>query len=146
MGFSVSATVAIFAVAAFSVGGTVALAFTGSWNSLTTSQQLGWVAGYDREHTTLTVESVSWTSATKTVFVIATNAGSTVLDPNETQFFVNGVWATSDVTTLSVNGVSTTVWAPGNTLYANLTSSAWNAAPTCMAVASENGVEAFWKC
>lgn len=70
-----------------------------------------------------------------------TNNGDTVLDVSVMAILLDGTWATDDVDTWTVNGGTTNMWAPGQTLYMRITAAA---EPSRAYLVAESGHGVLW--
>ncbi|MHB8606223.1 MAG: hypothetical protein ACYDCK_13315 [Thermoplasmatota archaeon] len=145
MGFSVTASVVILALGAFTMGSVLGGALFSSWDRLDASARDDWTLRLDALRTNVTVTSEAWDGTAHTITLDLRNSGATVLDPTHAEFVVDGAWKTDKATSLTVNGASTTVWTPGDTLVAVLTDAGWASAPKCIEVVTGNGVATFWR-
>lgn len=145
MGFSVTSSTVILALAAFAAGGTLTTAFMHGWDTVTESYRTEWDRRTDETHTNITITSVSWNPGQKRLTLAIKNTGMTTLDPNDCDFIANGAWVTDKVTSLTVSSATTTVWGPGETLDVQLANAGWSSQPTKVAVWTENGIATFWR-
>ncbi|HVL48447.1 MAG TPA: hypothetical protein VM889_07815 [Candidatus Thermoplasmatota archaeon] len=143
MGFSVTSSTVVLAVAAFTMGGALASAFLTSYDKVSEAYREDWDFRRDQARTNITITSVSWNNGQKQLTFNIKNTGATVLDPNQLEFVIDGRWKTNKVTSLTIGGVSTTVWAPGETLVAVVQDTTWTSQPSRREIVTENGI-ATW--
>ncbi len=71
-------------------------------------------------HTNITL--LNGDHASGKVHLNLSNSGGTVLDVSLASLFFDGVWKTDQITSRTVDGVTTDYWAPSQTLYLKATS------------------------
>lgn len=70
-----------------------------------------------------------------------TNDGRSVLDASLLHLIVDGTWKTDQITSTTIGGTSTDVWAPGETLYLRATQAT---APSRTLIVLETGQTVVW--
>lgn len=120
MGFSIAVASAIF----FSTFLFFSIIIYGEINNTNTSIDDAKDEKYDREReredTNLEIINVLYNKTNSLLTVNIKNDGSSVLNPNEIDFLLDGVVNTDDIQT-RVNSLDTSVWAPEETLTITLT-------------------------
>lgn len=69
-----------------------------------------------------------------------TNTGGTVLDGSKIHLVIDGTWRTSSIDSRTVEGTTTDVWAPGETLWLQVTTGL----PQRVQVVTETGATAVY--
>ena len=138
MGFSVSATFAIFLI------GFLVMASL-SYNSLSSSVELindGRRDQHDRMsdelQTDINITSANYDSGSNTLTVIVENIGSIVLDASEIDLLIDGEIKSADYITMN----PAKVWIPEETL--TITASNVSLSPSRVKVVAENGISDYY--
>jgi archaeal flagellar protein FlaF len=110
MGFSVSAATAIlfssFLYLFMIIFGTV----NTTYDTVSEADREEFDRMIERKQTE--IELIDTNYSQNVVTITAHNAGSSTLDTSEIDVILDGVWASSNITSLLVNGESSDMWAP----------------------------------
>lgn len=102
-----------------------------------------WQRRQDRELAHgLQVLNASWNATLGQLTLLVNNTGDVVLNASQVDVLLDGVVGDANVTSRTVGGASTSVWAPWKTLTIVLTAAA---KPADAAVVSPYGRAAFWR-
>lgn len=147
MGFAVTATHLIFAIALLGAG---SFAAAGYWRISTDVHEAEREEAQRAEevaHTALTVVGdPAYAAGTERFEFSVRNDGSTVLKISEFSYIVDGAWKTNDVASgyPTIAGVaSTDLLMPGETMTVRIENVPTS--PTNLAVVAGNGVAAYWQ-
>lgn len=122
MGFSVSGSFAIIALAALVAFGTFYPAVTNSYEDIRDAQQADYDGALERQNTDLTITTASWDLVNSELTIEATNDGTTELPVNTTDIIVDNTYITHEEiasngnSSESIDGdTSTELWLPDET-------------------------------
>lgn len=137
MGFSVSATFAIFFIAFLAIGSSLYHTTYGTLHSLSTSikDQHEMIMAAQQTSISIVSITVSGRSRDYDLALIVENTGSTTLDPSKLNILIDGV--------LQVNNLASGAWFPKESItisYQNLSSSIQNHR---VKIVTENGVSTY---
>lgn len=137
MGFSVTASHAIFLVALLGVGSFATTLYWSSQEDVDEARRVQSQRLEELAHTNLTVTGSSYNATAETYTVEAHNQGSTTLRVSELHYLVDGELVAS-VASTAVDGIATTdLWLPGETLVVVLQGVA--VSPTYFQLVAGNG-------
>ncbi len=97
---------------------------------------------FEKLHTFITIDNVTYDAANKTVIINATNEGSTVILADQIDVLLDGRIYTQNITSTTVDGVEVTLWLPEETLSIKVNSSI---NPSRVKVVAHNGASAYWE-
>jgi len=141
MGFSVSAAMAIFFSAFIGMSLIFGMAVIEYLENTKEGAEIKSAHLMERWRTDIQILNVSYNSTANIMWINLTNKGSTTLNTTDIDVIVNGVVCTSSITTMQVEGMSTTLWNPGETLYIELNIATANTGR--VKVVTGNGVYAY---
>ena len=147
MGFAVTATHLIFAIALLGAGSFAAAGYWRVSSDVHEAQREEAQRAEEVAHTALTMASapVHAAGAERVEFEVK-NVGSTVLKISEFSYIIDGAWKTDDVASgyPTIAGVaSTDLLMPGETMTVRIENVPTS--PTNVAVVAGNGVAAYWQ-
>ena len=142
MGFSVAGATAII------LGGV--LFYMGSLTSAVFNAQQGIQdAGHLAERRlhaerqgTIAIDNVSYDGLSTTVAVNATNTGGITFLADELELLLDGAFSTTLITSRTVNGLATDVWAPATQLTVLATT---GTDPGAVVIVTSSGAAAYWR-
>lgn len=137
MGFSVSATIAIFFIAFLAIGSSIYHTTYGTLHSLSNSIREQHEMMMNTLQTSISIASISVAgeSSDYDLVVIVENKGSVTLDPSKLSILIDGV--------LQVNNLNNSAWFPKQSItirYEHLSSSIGDHR---IKIVTENGVSAY---
>ena len=146
MGFAVSATHLVLAVALLSAGGYAASSYWRVSDEMEEARRAEAQRAEEVAHTGLSIDGTpSHDSGAQTLDVNVTNGGATVLEISAFAYLVDGA-LTTDLASgypLVAAAAGTDLLLPGETMTVRITNVA--TAPTHVAVVAGNGVAAYWR-
>jgi len=119
MGFSVSATMAIFFASFLILFSILYSSVNGAFDNMETAFEKKYDDLQTRSDTSLSIVDTAYYREDNTLAIDVLNAGSTTLDVSSTQLLVDGVLTSS--ATFQIEGVTTDIWQPNEALTITLT-------------------------
>lgn len=142
MGFSVSGATGLILIGFLFSVGTLTTGIYNAQRSVDSAGHEAELRAAAERHGALRIDNESYNASTTRLFVNATNTGSVTFSVDRLDLVVNGVVATSSVTSKTVNGVETNVWAPFTRLQVDATAAT---PPTAIVVVAPTGAAAYWR-
>ncbi len=143
MGFSVSMTFAIFLVAFIALSSILVSSYDYRSNLIDDAKEVRQERMLDELQTDLEITSTSHNAMGSFLTINVNNTGSTVLNANKVDVILDGSLKTGDISSLMVDGVATTVWAPDEPLRINITGVSSN--PARVKLIAENGIADYYE-
>jgi len=97
---------------------------------------------FEKLHTFISIDSVTYNATTEEVTINATNKGSTVIQVDGIDVLLDGQIYTQNITSTTVDGVNVSIWLPEETQSIKVRSSI---NPSRVKVVTHNGVSAYWE-
>ena len=136
MGFSVSASFAIFLVGFLVLASVAYTSLSNGMNLVSEGRNEQNNRMSDELQTDINITNVNFNSGTLTVEI--KNTGSVVLNSSSTDLLINGTIQTENISYSPVK-----VWIPDKTLTVTITSS--TGTPSRVKAVTENGISSYWE-
>jgi len=143
MGFSVSMTFAIFLVAFIALSGMLVSSYSYRSNLVDGAKEIQQERMLNRIQTDFEITDTTYNAVGNFLVVDVNNTGSTVLNASKVDVILDGSLKTDSITALTINGTSTSVWAPDERLQINLSGISSN--PARAKVIAANGVSDYYE-
>ncbi|VUT27973.1 MAG: hypothetical protein SYNGOMJ08_00531 [Candidatus Syntrophoarchaeum sp. GoM_oil] len=143
MGFSVSMTFAIFLVAFIALSSILVSSYDYRSNLIEDAKEVRQERMLDELQTDFEITGTSYNAVGSFLTVNVNNTGSTVLNASKVDVILNGSLKTGDISSLMVDGVATTIWAPDEMLRINITGVSSN--PARVKLIAENGIADYYE-
>jgi len=141
MGLSTSVASVILLIAIIGSATVLYSAFSATQELLRKAESVKTELEYERLHTFISIDNVTYNSTSGVVIINATNNGSTVILVNDIEVLLDGQIYTQNIISTTVNGVEVDLWLPGETLKIEVSSSI---NPSRVKIVAHNGVSAYW--